>query len=330
MTDVSYPLAFIGGLLSFLSPCVLPLVPSYVSYITGISFEDLTKRDNASRFKFITVVNSLFFILGFSAVFMLLGMSSSYLGNLLFKYQESIRIVGGIMIIIFGLFVAGVLNINFLMREAKLHMGGKPIGYFGTFLVGVVFAAGWTPCISPILGSILLYASSRASALFGVKLLSVYSLGLAIPFFISAVVINFFLGFYKKISKFMEVISLESGLLLVVVGVLILTNYMRAASSALSEKLPAFANIDKSLAHYPTVIQLLLALGITAIIACLMMVFFTLIGFWLWAILDCKRRKFKESSEKMAWLVVTILGFIPGAAIYFIVMARQSKRSDSL
>lgn len=325
MTDVSYPLAFLGGLLSFLSPCVLPLVPSYVSFITGISFEDLTKSEGASRFRSLTVINSLFFILGFSSIFILLGMSSSYVGNLLFEYQEAIRIVGGVLIIIFGLFISGLLNINFLMKEAKFHLRGKPVGYFGTFMVGVVFAVGWTPCIGPILGSILLYASSKASALFGLKLLSVYSLGLAIPFFISALVINVFLGFYKKLSKFMEVITLESGLLLIVVGVLILTNYLRTASGALSEVFPSFANMDKSLEQFPAVVQLFIALGITAVIACIMMVGFTLIGFWLWAILDCRRRTFKEGLKKAAWLAVIVLGFIPGAVLYFLAVPNRVK-----
>ena len=127
----------------------------------------------------------------------------------------------------------------------------------------------------------------------------------------------------------MEVITLESGLLLIVVGVLILTNYLRTASGALSEVFPSFANIDKSLEQFPAVVQLFIALGITAVIACIMMVGFTLIGFWLWAILDCKRRNFSESSKKMAWLAVTVLGFIPGAALYFIMIPRQAKESKS-
>ena len=149
MKDVSYPLAFLAGVLSFLSPCVLPLVPSYVSFITGISFEDLTGGVERKKIRYLTVTNSLAFVLGFSAVFMGLGTSSSVIGKFLFVYQEWIRIIGGIIVIFFGLFVTGFLKINFLTRDKKMHLSGKPAGYIGTFLVGMTFAAGWTPFRSP-------------------------------------------------------------------------------------------------------------------------------------------------------------------------------------
>lgn len=235
MRDVSFPLAFLAGVLSFLSPCVLPLLPSYVSFITGISFEDLTAGVDKKRIRYLTITNSLSFILGFSVVFIALGASSSIIGRFMFDYQEWIRIIGGILIIIFGLFVAGFLKLDFLMRDKKLHLSGKPAGYAGTFLVGMTFAAGWTPCIGPILGTILLYASSKASAFYGFKLLAVYSLGLALPFFISSLAINSFLSYSQRILGYMRVIMVVSGLLLIIFGIMLLTNRMRELTGFLPD-----------------------------------------------------------------------------------------------
>jgi cytochrome c-type biogenesis protein len=227
MKDVSFPLAFLAGIMSFLSPCVLPLLPSYVSFITGVSFEDLTTGADRRKIRYLTVTNSLAFILGFSTVFIALGASSSAVGKFMFEYQEWIRIGGGILIIVFGLFVAGFLKMDFLMRDKKVHLSGKPAGYVGTFLVGMTFAAGWTPCIGPILGTILLYASSQGSAFYGFKLLAVYSLGLALPFFISSLAMNSFLSYSKKLMRYMRVIMIISGLLLILFGILLLTNRVR-------------------------------------------------------------------------------------------------------
>ncbi len=235
MKDISFPLAFLAGVLSFLSPCVLPLLPSYVSFITGISFEDLTAGVDKKRIRHLTITNSLSFILGFTAVFVALGASSSIIGRFMFDYQEWIRIIGGILIIIFGLFVAGFLKLDFLMRDKKLHLSGKPAGYVGTFLVGMTFAAGWTPCIGPILGTILLYAGSKASAFYGFKLLAVYSLGLALPFFISSLAINSFLSYSRKILRYMRVIMVVSGLLLIIFGIMLLTNRMRELTGFLPD-----------------------------------------------------------------------------------------------
>ncbi len=226
-TDVSYSLAFLAGLLSFLSPCVLPLVPSYVSYITGISFKDLTGGADRARVRFLTITNSIVFILGFSFVFILLGASSSAIGRLLFEYQDWIRIIGGIVVIVFGLFIAGFLKIDFLMRERKIHLSGKPAGYVGTFILGMAFVAGWTPCIGPILGSILLYAGAKGSAVYGLKLLTVYSLGLAVPFFLSALALNTFLSYSRWLQRHMRVVMVLSGLLLIVFGILLLANRVR-------------------------------------------------------------------------------------------------------
>ena len=230
MKDISFPLAFLAGVLSFLSPCVLPLVPSYVSFITGISFKDLTVGSDRKRIRYLTMANSAAFIAGFSTVFIALGVSSSAIGKVLFQYVDLIRIIGGIVVIVFGLFISGLLKLDFLMPEKKIHLGGKPAGYIGTFIVGMTFAAGWSPCIGPMLGTILVYAGSKGSALYGFQLLSVYSLGLAVPFFISALAINVFLSYSPKIAKFMRVIMIASGILLIIFGILLLTDQIRTLS----------------------------------------------------------------------------------------------------
>ncbi len=231
MKDVSFPLAFLAGVLSFMSPCVLPLVPSYVSFITGISFEDLKEGTDRKKIRFLTITNSLAFICGFSLIFIALGASSSAVGQFFFNYQDWIRIIGGVLVIFFGLFVSGIIKLDFLTRERKFHVSGKPAGYVGSFLVGMTFAAAWTPCIGPILGTILLYASSHASAVYGFKLLSVYSLGLALPFFLSSLMFNTFLSYSAKIRIYMRVVMMSSGALLIVFGILLLSNNVRVLSS---------------------------------------------------------------------------------------------------
>lgn len=227
MNDISIPLAFFAGILSFLSPCVLPLIPSYVSFITGISFKDLTVGADRKKVRYLTITNSIAFILGFSTVFIALGVSSSAVGSFFFQYVDIIRIIGGILVIIFGFFVAGFLKLDFLMRDKKIHLSGKPAGYIGTFLVGMTFAAGWSPCIGPILGAILVYAGAKGSAFYGFQLLTAYSLGMAIPFLISALAINVFLSYSPKLVKFMRVIMIISGLLLIIFGILLLTDQIR-------------------------------------------------------------------------------------------------------
>lgn len=233
--EVTFTAAFIFGLLSFASPCVMPLIPSYLSFITGLSFEDLTGGQDRKRIRKITILNSLFFILGFSSVFILLGASSSFIGRFLFDYKDIIRKVGGILIIIFGLYVTGILKLGFLTREKKVHLQEKPIGYFGSFLVGITFAAGWTPCVGPVLGSILLYASQSESVGYGVQLLSVYSFGLGLPFFVSSLALNTFLSYFRRFQRYLKVIDLISGILLIIAGILIFTNYLQTITGYINE-----------------------------------------------------------------------------------------------
>jgi cytochrome c-type biogenesis protein len=221
--------------LSFLSPCVLPLIPSYVSFITGISFKDLTVGTDRKKIHYLTITNSIAFILGFSTVFIALGVSSSAVGSFFFQYMDMIRIIGGVLVIIFGLFIAGILKLDFLMIQKKISLSGKPAGYIGTFLVGMTFAAGWSPCIGPILGTILVYAGSKGSALYGFQLLAAYSLGLGVPFFLSALAINVFLSYSPKLAKFMRAIMLISGLLLIIFGILLLTDQIRALTRLLPD-----------------------------------------------------------------------------------------------
>jgi cytochrome c-type biogenesis protein len=231
--DISLFIAFAAGLLSFVSPCVLPLVPSYVTYITGLTLEELTSETERARVRGVIIINSLLFIAGFSAVFIAFGASASLVGQLLMTYQEFIRKLGGVLIVVFGLYVMGVLKIKFLMSEMRVHLQRRPAGYVGSVLVGVAFAAGWTPCVGPILGTILLYAGTVDSVLTGVKLLASYSLGIALPLFITALAVDSFLNYFKKLRGYMYGISVASGVFLVLVGVMIYTNSLTLLTSLL-------------------------------------------------------------------------------------------------
>ncbi len=221
MTEICYLGAFLGGIFSFLSPCVLPLVPSYLSFVTGISFEDF-KKGSKEHIRRRTIMGSLSFIAGFSVVFIMLGTFSSFVGRLFAIYYDVIRIVGGVIVIFFGFYVMGVFKIKALAMEHRVHLKSKPRGYFGSFIVGLTFAAGWTPCIGPILGAILLVASTSGSTFYGFKLLVIYSAGLAIPFFITSLAINSFLSHFGAMQKFIRPVMILSGLLLIGFGVLFL------------------------------------------------------------------------------------------------------------
>lgn len=235
---ISWTLALLAGLVSFVSPCVLPIVPSYVSYITGLSFEELTGKSRAvSRSVIVreSLLHSLVFSLGFSTLFIGFGASASFLGEVLLTYQDVIRKLGAILIILFGLLIAGWLRIPFLSRELHMPFLGKKATISGSFLVGFGFAAGWTPCVGPILGAILFYAGTQGTVMKGVTLLSFYSLGLAIPFILASVLFNVFLGSMRSIRQWMPWITRVSGSFLIVMGVLIFTNAFTILSAFLTQ-----------------------------------------------------------------------------------------------
>jgi cytochrome c-type biogenesis protein len=216
---------------------VLPLIPSYLTFITGASFEELTDteitKEDKKHIRMLTMTNSLVFILGFSTIFIALGATSSLLGQVLIDFHDWIRIIGGVLIIIFGLFISGLLKLDFLQKDMKLHLSGKPAGYIGTYFVGMAFAAGWTPCVGPILGAILMKASLAGSAAAGMKLLAVYSAGLGLPLFLAALSLNSFLSYSKRLLKHMRVIMAASGVVLIAFGILMLTDNVRLLSGLL-------------------------------------------------------------------------------------------------
>jgi cytochrome c-type biogenesis protein len=235
ITNISLVAAFSAGLLSFVSPCVLPLVPSYISYITGLSIEQLTDATVRSKFKKSIIVNALLFIAGFTAVFVSFGASASFIGQALITYQDHIRRIGGILIIVFGLYLLGVLNISFLKMEHRFQFRSRPVGYVGSFLIGVAFAAGWTPCVGPVLGTILLYASTTDSMMNGVLLLTSYSLGLGLPLFLTALGVDRFLAYFKQARLYLWGVSTVSGVLLIIVGIMIYANTLTMITSFLEQ-----------------------------------------------------------------------------------------------
>jgi cytochrome c-type biogenesis protein len=226
MSEVTFYLAFLAGVVSFLSPCVMPLIPSYITFITGMSFEELTSGEDRKKALRLTITNSLVFILGFSVVFINMGLASSLIGQWLKDYEDAIRIGGGILVIIFGLFISGVIKLDFLMSHKKFHLKGKPAGYIGTFLVGLTFAVGWTPCVGPILGTILAVAINE-DPIRGALLLTAYSAGLGLPFFLAAIAFNTFIGYTKVLNRHMKAIMFISGGILIAFGILLLTNNLR-------------------------------------------------------------------------------------------------------
>ena len=232
--DISIFIAFSAGFLSFVSPCVLPLIPSYITYITGVSFKDLADAETRTKLRWATASHSLLFIMGFSTIFILMGASATYLGQLLTRYQYWIMKAGGVLIIILGVYFTGIINLPFLQMERRFELRKKPLGYVGSFLVGIIFAAGWTPCVGPILSTILLYASTSKSFTTGVVLLAFYSMGLGVPFFLSSLAINSFLSAFERIKRYMRVITIVSGLFLIGMGILLLTDTFQEINTYLN------------------------------------------------------------------------------------------------
>jgi len=220
MTEsVGLAVAFTAGLFSFLSPCVLPLFPSYLSFVTGMSVADL-QADLTSAARRRVMLHSVAFVIGFSLVFVSLGASFSAAGQFLLDYRDAIRRVGGLLIVVFGLYIAGVFNFGPFSRTKQWHLREKPAGYVGSFIVGLTFAIGWTPCVGPILGAILSLAGTAETVGRGIGLLTAYSAGLGVPFLLSALALGPFLKLFKRYRPFIPAVERAAGVLLVVVGVL--------------------------------------------------------------------------------------------------------------
>jgi cytochrome c-type biogenesis protein len=223
--------ALLAGFLSFVSPCVLPLIPAYISFISGISLEELSKSENRSEATRRVAVNSVFFILGFSLVFMTLGLSASFIGQFIAKNKGILEKVAGVIIVVFGIHLTGLFRIRWLDYERKLEVRRKPIGVIGAFVIGLAFAFGWTPCIGPILAAILALAAVQETLIKGMTLLAFYSLGLAVPFFLSGLFINLFFSFFGWIRRHFRLIEIISGTLLIIAGILIFTGQLTQLAS---------------------------------------------------------------------------------------------------
>jgi cytochrome c-type biogenesis protein len=229
MMELNGIIAFSSGVLSFFAPCVLPLIPSYLVFISRASF-DHTEEFKTIKFKSNMLTHAIAFVLGFSFVFISLGISSSLIGEFLSTYQTYISRAGGILLIIMGLFSLNLIKIPFLNQEKIIQLKKKPLGIFGSFIVGIAFSLGWTPCIGPALSSILILASTEGSARKGAHLLSMYSLGLAIPFIISALLFDQLLGFLKRYGSIVKYSMKIMGILLIIIGLLLATSSLHRLS----------------------------------------------------------------------------------------------------
>ena len=231
--SIGLVLAFTTGLLSFLSPCVLPLIPSYLTFVTGVGFEDLSRKRRSS------LVHALLFVAGFTLIFIALGASATVLGRLLLHYRVWITRLGGALVILFGLYLLGAVRVAAFDRERRIHLANKPVGYLGTILVGVAFGAGWTPCLGPILGAILTYTAATADLSRGLPLLLAYSMGLALPFLVAAVAVERFMETVTRIRPHLARVSQVSGALLVIVGLLMMFDYFTVFATYLQALTPA-------------------------------------------------------------------------------------------
>jgi cytochrome c-type biogenesis protein len=238
LVTVSLGLAVLAGLVSFLSPCVLPIVPSYVGFVTGLTLEELQENGRGSARRQ-AAVHAALFVLGFSLIFLALGASATALGGVLRRSLPLLQQIGGVVIAAFGLYLLGVLKIPALMRERRVQMAAKPAGKAGSVVVGMAFGAGWTPCIGPVLASVLLYASFEETLLRGMVLLGAYALGLGIPFFLSAVALNWFLAGSARLRRWLPPLERAAGAMMVLIGVLLFTGRFAVISSFLAQFSPA-------------------------------------------------------------------------------------------
>jgi cytochrome c-type biogenesis protein len=230
--------AFFGGLLSFVSPCVLPLVPAYISYISGTSVEQLVEKDKSSPLFSSVLIRSLLFVAGFSLVFVTLGVSATVFGRLVALKMNLLRKVAGVVLVIFGMHTMGIFRIGFLNYEKRLHFKTRKMSHVQAFFMGIVFAFGWTPCIGPILAGILAMAGTQESVRLGTILLLVYAMGLGLPFILTGLATGWSLSFFDRIKKHFKAVEIAAGVLLVVMGVLIFMNRLGYLSGYLMKLFP--------------------------------------------------------------------------------------------
>ncbi len=235
--------ALLAGFLSFVSPCVLPLIPGYLSFISGLSMDQLADKSRRRENMIRVGISSFVFVLGFSTVFILLGATATFVGSWLRDNITLFNKVAGVVLVLFGLHVMGVFRIRALNYEKRFHSSSRRFGLFGSFVVGVAFAFGWTPCIGPILGGILTLAANEGSVARGMILLSFYSAGLGIPFILFALLFNYFVGFFGFFRKHFHTVEIVSGLLLVAVGILIFFDMLQVISIYLLEWFPFLQNV---------------------------------------------------------------------------------------
>ena len=233
MENVTLITAFIAGIISFISPCVLPIVPGYISFISGVSLQELkgqaeVSQEDKKRLRRLVVVNSLFFVLGFSLVFIAMGASATYIGRWFHENRVLLARVAGVIIIIFGLHTMGITPIKWLNYEKRFHANKKPLGVLGSLLIGLAFAFGWSPCIGPILAGVLAMAATQETVREGVALLAAYSLGLGLPFIATSLAINSFMNVFSHVKRHMRKVEIVAGILLIAVGVLVATDQLQA------------------------------------------------------------------------------------------------------
>lgn len=241
--DVSYFAAFLAGLISFVSPCVLPIVPPYLCFLAGMSMEELTNSsENTAAYKKV-VAASVAFVMGFATVFVALGASASLIGGLVARHMDTLSMIAGVVIIILGLHFLGVFKIALLYREARVHVERKPAGLFGAYIVGLAFAFGWTPCVGPVLAAVLFAAMDEDSAMRGAGLLFVYALGIGIPFILASFFVAPFMGLMRRFSKHLGKVEKVMGAMLVLTGVLFVTGQMSVLSYMLLEWFPSLGTI---------------------------------------------------------------------------------------
>ncbi len=241
-SEITYWIAFTAGILSFASPCVLPLIPSYLTYITGLSFSQLDDEHPDAKVRLTVLLHSICFVLGFSFVFILLGtiagIASSSIQTYLREGMEWVEKIGGLLIFLFGIHMTGLFHFGVLLGEKRVQLHKKPSGFIGTFVVGLAFAAGWTPCIGPILASILMVAASSGQVGDGVGLLAVYSLGLGVPFLMSGLLFHQFLSAFKRFRKYIRLFEIGTGIMLIIVGIMLMFNLLGKLTNSLYQWFP--------------------------------------------------------------------------------------------